>query len=111
MKSRLSVVIAVSITPGATAFNRMPAPIHSGVTAFLRTHRASASLEAMYAALPYRSAAALRAAVSSPARISWTNSSGSDGVVVLEFELTATALALVPRSSSGRRPVKVATAP
>ena len=46
MKSRSFFVIGVSMTPGAIAFNRIPAPIQSGVVACRRTHRASADFDA-----------------------------------------------------------------
>jgi hypothetical protein len=46
MKSSVPAVIGVAMKPGDTALRRMPEPIHSGVTAWRRTHRASASLVA-----------------------------------------------------------------
>ncbi len=69
MNSRSFFVIGVSMTPGATAFRRMPAPIHSAVGACWRTHRASASFDAGYANNPGAASTAASAAGSSPARI------------------------------------------
>ena len=42
--SIMPAVIGVRMTPGPTAFNGMPAPAHSGVTDWVRTHSEIARL-------------------------------------------------------------------
>ena len=97
--------------PGATAFRRIPAPVHVDDTAFRRTHRASASLVAGYAAIEPASSASRRARSSSPSRQAATRSMGTPGWMVVELELIATAAGLTPCPSSGRNPSKISTVP
>src|SRR4051794_15491062 len=92
--ARPSATMAVSVSPGATALRRMPAPIHGSVTAWRRTQRATATLDAGYGPTSgSRVSASRRAAGSSPARQCATSSVDPPGTVVAELELTATAAA------------------
>ncbi len=108
--ARIAATIGVSISPGATAFSRTPAPAHSGVVACARTQYATAIFVAAYAPIDVPSSATAAAAASSPSRHAFVSASGMSGCTVVEFELMATA-APPPAASNGRRPSSTSTVP
>ena len=104
----------VMTAPGASAFNRMPAPAQSRVTECRRTHRLTAILDAAYISAEPRSPSRrrLRTALSG----SWASSAlivrrGTSGTVLAELLAITTTFARSAAASAGRHAVSGSTTP